>query len=355
MHMADALLSPAVGGAMWATSAAAIACSSRRLRRDLDDDSRVPLMGVLAAFIFAAQMINFAIPGTGSSGHLGGGLILAILLGPEAGFLAMASVLTVQALFFADGGLLALGCNIFNMGYFPCFIAYPFIYRPLVGKQPTPGRLFAGAGAAAIVGLQLGAIGVVVETALSGLSALPLGSFLLLMLPIHLAIGVVEGMVTALVIGFLWKARPELFMPAASSRAVAGPPLRRILVGVLAATLLTAGGLSWLASSRPDGLEWALAHASAGSVADASARGGSPLLAAFQEKIALLPGYGFRTDGGKGAEAQGAAGSGRLEASPLVKAETSVAGLVGGSLTLLLAAGLGLLLRRRRLVATQRP
>ena len=354
MHMADALLSPAVGGVMWATSAAAIACSSRRLRRDLDD-GRVPLMGVLAAFIFAAQMVNFAIPGTGSSGHLGGGLILAILLGPEAGFLAMASVLTVQALFFADGGLLALGCNIFNMGFFPCFITYPFIYRPLVGRQPTPGRLFAGAGAAAIAGLQLGACGVVVETALSGLSALPLGSFLLLMLPIHLAIGVVEGMVTALVIGFLRKARPELFMPTVSSRKLAGAPLRRILVGVLAATLLTAGGLSWLASSRPDGLEWAVSHAAAGRTPDAPARGGAPLLAAFQEKIALLPGYGFRPDGGKGAEAQGAAGSERRETSPAVKAETSVAGLVGGSLTLLLAAGFGLLLRRRRLDATPRP
>jgi cobalt/nickel transport system permease protein len=354
MHMADALLSPAVGGVMWATSAAAIAWSSRRLRRELDD-SRVPLMGVLAAFIFAAQMVNFAIPGTGSSGHLGGGLILAVLLGPEAGFLAMASVLTVQALFFADGGLLALGCNICNLGFFPCFIAYPFIYRPLVGRQPTPRRLFAGAGVAAIVGLQLGACGVVVETALSGLSALPLGFFLLLMLPIHLAIGVVEGMVTALVIGFLWKARPEVFTPATSSRPVAGPPLRRLLAGVLAAALLTAGGLSWLASSRPDGLEWALSHAAAGSAADLPAGGGSPLLTAFQAKIALLPDYGFRTDGGKGAEAAGVAGSGRREASPAVKAETSVAGLVGGSLTLLLAAGLGLLLRRRRLVAPPRP
>ncbi len=76
----------------------------------------IPLMGVLGAFIFAAQMINFTIPGTGSSGHLGGGMILAILLGPHAAFLVMASVLTVQALFFADGGLLALGCNIWNLG-----------------------------------------------------------------------------------------------------------------------------------------------------------------------------------------------------------------------------------------------
>ncbi len=126
MHMADALLSPAVGGAMWAATAAVTVYSSTRVKQSLDEH-KVPLMGVLAAFVFAAQMINFTIPATGSSGHLGGGLLLAILLGPHAAFLAIASVLTVQALFFADGGLLALGCNIINLGFFPCFIAYPLI------------------------------------------------------------------------------------------------------------------------------------------------------------------------------------------------------------------------------------
>ena len=99
MHMADALLSPVVGGTMWAVSAGAIACCSAKLRKELDDRN-VPLMGVLGAFIFAAQMINFTIPVTGSSGHLGGGLLLAILLGPHAAFLTIASVLVVQALFF---------------------------------------------------------------------------------------------------------------------------------------------------------------------------------------------------------------------------------------------------------------
>ena len=83
-------------------------------------------------------MINFTIPGTGSSGHLGGGMILAILLGPHAAFLVMASVLTVQALFFADGGLLALGCNIWNLGVYPCYLIYPLIYKPLVGRRQKP-------------------------------------------------------------------------------------------------------------------------------------------------------------------------------------------------------------------------
>ena len=124
MHMSDALLSPAVGGTLWAAAAATIGYCSRQVRRRMDD-YLVPLMGVLGAFVFAAQMINFTIPGTGSSGHLGGGLLLAVLLGPHAAFLVIASVLTVQALFFADGGLLALGSNIINLGFFPC--SYNFV------------------------------------------------------------------------------------------------------------------------------------------------------------------------------------------------------------------------------------
>src|SRR3989304_78454 len=132
MHMSDALLSPAVGGAFWAGTTAAVGWCSRRVGKRIDDRT-VPLMGVAAAFVFAAQMINFSIPGTGAGGHLGGGMILAALLGPHAAFLAMASVLTVQALFFADGGLLALGCNIWNLGLYPAFIAYPLIYKPLGG------------------------------------------------------------------------------------------------------------------------------------------------------------------------------------------------------------------------------
>jgi len=124
MHMADALISPAVGGVMLVATAGLTVYSARKLKEEIDD-RKIPLMGVLGALVFAAQMINFTIPGTGSSGHLGGAMLLAVLLGPYAAFLTMASILTIQALFFADGGLLALGCNIFNMGFFPCFVAFP--------------------------------------------------------------------------------------------------------------------------------------------------------------------------------------------------------------------------------------
>ena len=171
MHMADALLSPAVGGTMWAASAACIAYSSKKLRSEVDD-RKVPLMGVLGAFVFAAQMINFTIPATGSSGHLGGGLLLAILLGPHAAFLTIASVLVVQALFFADGGLLALGCNIFNIGFLPAFVVYPLIYKKLINNDPSRTRLSVATMISAIVGLQLGPLAVVLETLFSGISAL---------------------------------------------------------------------------------------------------------------------------------------------------------------------------------------
>ena len=150
MHMADALISPAVGGTMWLASAALAARSARRLETQADD-RMVPLMGVAGAFVFAAQMVNFGIPGTGSSGHLGGGLLLAALLGPHAAFLVMASILTLQALLFADGGLLALGCNIFNLGALPCFVAYPLLFRPLAGRGDSSRRLLAASLVAALV------------------------------------------------------------------------------------------------------------------------------------------------------------------------------------------------------------
>jgi cobalt/nickel transport system permease protein len=198
MHMADALLSPEVGGSMWAASGAVLAWSAKKINSEMDS-RKIPLMGVLGAFIFAAQMINFAIPGTGSSGHLGGGMILAALLGPPAGFLVMASILTVQALFFADGGILALGCNIFNLGFFPCFVAYPLIFRVIAGNKLSHGRIAAASIISAIIALQLGSLFVVLETVLSGVSELTFRSFITVMQPIHLAIGFIEGVVTSIV------------------------------------------------------------------------------------------------------------------------------------------------------------
>jgi cobalt/nickel transport system permease protein len=305
MHMSDALVSPAVGGAMWAVSGLALAFSGRRAAL-----GSAPLTGVLGAFVFAIQMVNFAIPGTGSSGHLGGGLLLAILLGPRAAFLTLASVLAVQALFFADGGLLALGCNLFNMGFIPAFVAFPLLYRPLAARARTAGTLLAAAAA-----LMLGAGAVVLETRLSGVSSLPLGTFLAALVPIHLVIGLVEGLATVAVVAFLRRARPELLDPTP------GTPWRAVaLVGALALT--TGGGLALAASRYPDGLEWAVAR-----VARAEPAPPRTALHAVSARVqagAPMPDYGG-------------------------PARTSLAGVLGGALTLALVAlaFLGLRLGRK--------
>lgn len=339
MHMADALISPAVGGVMWAAAAGLLVYSSRKVKAELDD-RKVPLMGVVAAFVFAAQMINFTIPATGSSGHIGGGLIMAILLGPHAAFLMIASVLTIQALFFADGGILALGCNIINLGFFSCFIAYPFIYKKILGDQPAQGRIIGAAIIAAVVGLQMGAFGVVLETLFSGISELPFGTFLLLMQPIHLAIGIVEGLATAAVVVFIWKARPEILNSAATASPLGDISIKKVLAGLVIATLLTGVVVSWFASSHPDGLEWSMFKTS-GKEELKSPDGIHESLSGLQERTAFLPDYALKPGGE--AEAQEEAG----ESWPAVDPGTSLAGLVGSALTLLLAAMAGYLLTRR--------
>jgi len=336
MHMADALISPAVGGAMWAATAGVATYSIRKIQDDIDE-KKVPLMGVMGAFVFAAQMINFTIPGTGSSGHLGGGIMLAILLGPYAGFLTMASILAIQALFFADGGLLALGCNIFNLGFYTCFIAYPLIYKRIIRKGYSPARIFMGAMLSSIIGLQLGAFSVVVQTAFSGITELPFNTFVLLMQPIHLAIGIVEGLVTAAVVSFVWKARPEIVEKAASGKAAGNISFGKVLTSLLIVAAITGGMLSWFASSNPDGLEWAMFNTSGKEEIEAP-EGIHYTLAEIQEKIAILPDYSFKetekVNQDSSVESE--------EAWPAVNSGTSVSGLVGGLLTLVLAGITGL-------------
>ncbi|MDD4200115.1 MAG: energy-coupling factor ABC transporter permease, partial [Eubacteriales bacterium] len=230
MHMADALVSPEVGGVMMAATVGVAAYSIKKVQNDLDD-KKVPMMGVMGAFVFAAQMINFSIPATGSSGHIGGGMLLAIMLGPYAGYLTMTSILFIQALFFGDGGLLAFGCNAFNLGFYTCFIAYPLIYKWITRKGLTSGRIFGASMVSSIVGLQMGAFSVVLETLFSGKTELPFGTFVLLMQPIHLGIGLVEGLVTAAVVTFVWKARPEINENSLARRAIGSIPIKKVLTG----------------------------------------------------------------------------------------------------------------------------
>jgi cobalt/nickel transport system permease protein len=342
MHMADALISPLVGGAMWVVTASVAAYSIKRIQNDMDE-KKIPLMGVMGAFIFAAQMINFTIPATGSSGHLGGGMLLAILLGTYAGFLTMASVLFIQALFFADGGFLAYGCNVFNLGFFTCFITYPFIYKWFTRKGYSSKSIMSASMVSALIGLQLGAFSVVLETLLSGKTELPFGIFVLLMQPIHLGIGVVEGLVTAAVITFIWRTRPEILEKTASGEALGSVSIKRVVTALAMAVLIVGGSLSWFASANPDGLEWAMIK-TAGIAALEAPDGIHQTLSSIQSKTSFLPGYGFKS-------AVNEESTGSEEAWPAVSAETSISGLVGSASTLILAALTGLTIsvyKRRR-------
>lgn len=334
MHMSDALVSPAVGGAMLLVSAAAVALCSSRMSRSASD-GKAPLMGVLGAFLFAAQMINFAIPGTGSSGHLGGGMLLILLLGPSAAFLVVASVLVVQAFFFADGGLLALGCNIFNLAFIPAFIVYPLVYSSIAGDSAAGFRRSAAIIVSSVAALQLGALAVVLETLFSGISSLPFASFAGLMLPVHLPIGLVEGVVTVSIVSFLSKARPEIFIRQAELSGVNGRWTRIVFAGFFIAFILVAGGLSLFASGKPDGLEWSIAGVT-GKDSIATTSGVVHRIAAgLQENLGLFPDYDFRKKGSAVEPVNAGKGIG-----------TAVSGVAGGILTLVVAFSVAILIKR---------
>ena len=322
MHMTDALLSPAVGIAFGAASVGAMAFSVAKVKQDVFSDQKIPLMGVAGALVFAGQMINFTIPGTGSSGHIGGGILLAGLLGGIPAFLSIAAVLIIQCLFFADGGLLALGCNMVNLGVVPCLIVYPLLFKPLLKKGITHARLWLASIASVMTGLELGALSVVLQTLASGIAELPFGTFVMFMLPIHLAIGLVEGMVTAAVLCFIHQTRPEILSSANAEKPM-GSGAKKAL-GILAAlAIVVGGGLSIFASPDPDGLEWAM-EKTAGTTeleANGAVHDGA---AAVQGALAFLPDYRF-------------AGTGK-DAGPL---GTSASGVVGAAITLGLAGGAG--------------
>lgn len=343
MHMADPLLSPAVGCTMWAASAGTIAYCSVKVRTELDD-RKVPLMGVLGAFLFAGQMINFSIPATGSSGHLSGGLLLAVLLGPYAALLTIASVLVVQALFFADGGLLALGCNIFNMGFIPAFIVYPFIYKRFIGRNPTRMRLTLVTLISAIVGLQLGPFGVVLETLFSGISALPFSTFVILMQSIHLVIGVVEGLVTVAIVSFVHKARPEILQVALDGRPV-NHSGRSVVLAFLVAAFFMGGFVSLAASKSPDGLEWAIAKITGREELKGPDQGIHATLAALQKKLAFMPDYFFKKHAD--AKNKGEKPEGEKNDSAGGSLDTGFAGIIGGLMALAIAFLSGFFLKKR--------
>lgn len=328
MHMADALLAPAVAATMYAATAVTVGASVKTLKKD-EDSAKLPTMAVTSALVFAGQMINYTIPGTGSSGHLCGGMLLSALLGPQAGFLSMVVILTIQCLFFADGGLLALGANCWNMAFYGCFVGYYLLWRPIMRSKAFKGVGAKGEGRikiilASILGcvitLQLGAFSVVLETTVSGVTELPFGAFVGIMQPIHLAIGLVEGLITSAVLLFVYESRPELLMDVDNTPAVqAKRSVKTTLVILAVLVLVVGGGLSLAASANPDGLEWSMfGNAESGysenmgldeenyGIASAAA----DTAASIQEKTAFLPDYAFaNSDSAAGTSVSGIAGS----------------------------------------------
>ena len=326
MHMADALLAPAVAATMYAATAVTVGASVKTLKKD-ETTAKLPTMAVTSALVFAGQMINYTIPGTGSSGHLCGGMMLTALLGPQAGFLSMVVILAIQALFFADGGLLALGANCWNMAFYGCFVGYYLLWRPIMRSKlfgSSKGGARAKITLASILGcvltLQLGAFSVVLETTASGITELPFGAFVGIMQPIHLAIGLVEGLITSAVLVFVYEARPELLMDVNAAGAKEGKCSLKTTIVILAVVVaIVGGGLSLFASGNPDGLEWSMfGNAESGYSENMGldeesygvSSGAAEVAGSIQEKTAFLPDYAFATsDSAAGTSVSGLLGS----------------------------------------------
>lgn len=316
MHMADALVAPAAAATMYVASTAAAGYSIKKVKLE-NEPKKIPAMGVMGAFVFAAQMINFTIPGTGSSGHLCGGMLLSAMLGPWAGFLTMIGILLIQCLMFADGGLLALGCNIWNMAFYGCFVGGLLIWKPVMKRGMSRRKITAASIAACVLTLQMGAFSVTLETLVSGITELPFSVFVSVMQPIHLAIGLAEGVITAAVLCFVYEARPEMLWNAGVDEVEKEGrfSFRKTLVILSTAAAVIAGVVSLFASSLPDGLEWSMEKVAG--TAEIEATGSVyEMTEKIQGATAILPDYAFSSG-------DSAAG-------------TTVSGLIGGAAVILL-------------------
>ncbi len=247
MHIPDGFLSLPVALLFWALAILVVALALRRADQELGD-RQVPLMGVLAACIFAAQMLNFAVAG-GTSGHLLGAALAVILLGPWAATLVLTAVVGLQALLFQDGGLLTLGANIFNMAVVGVWVAYGVYQtvRRLAGARPW--GVLAGGAISAWLSIVVTALACALQLAVSGTS--PAQWVIPAMGGIHALIGIGEALITVGALAFLYAARRDLFSPD-----LAQPSSNRaVWVGGLALALFLSV-LSPIASTHPDGLEW---------------------------------------------------------------------------------------------------
>ncbi len=243
MHLPDGFLSLPISLFCWLVTIALLIVAIQRTKIELGE-RQVPLMGIMAALIFAAQMINFPVAG-GTSGHLLGGVLASVVLGPWAGMVVMATVIGVQGLLFQDGGLLVMGANILNMGLLSSLVGYG-LYRTVLGQSRAVQ--IAVIGGAAWLSVMTGALATALQLWLSGTS--PLTIVIPAMLGIHAFIGIGEAFITVAAITFIRQTRPDLLETGATT-AQGG---RGWMVGGLAVTALVLILSPW-ASADPDGLE----------------------------------------------------------------------------------------------------
>ncbi|MFE4307331.1 energy-coupling factor ABC transporter permease [Streptomyces sp. NPDC056891] len=294
MHVPDGFINAPVSVAAGVVAAGAVAVSLRGARRELDERA-APLAGLVAAFIFAVQMLNFPVA-AGTSGHLLGGALAAILVGPWTGVLCIAVVLLMQGILFADGGLTALGVNITVMGAVTVVVAYG-LFRGLVLLLPrTRASVTAASFVAALVSVPAAAAAFTVLYAVGGTTDVPVSKVLMAMVGVHVLIGVGEAVITMLTVGAVIAVRPDLVYGArgltaplklrvggelvdaapAAEPAPAGSP-RKLWIGGLVSALVLAGFVSFYASASPDGLEKVAADKGIDSKVEDHAAADSPL------------------------------------------------------------------------------
>lgn len=242
MHIPDGFLSLIISAICWSATASVISLAISKTNKSLGE-KQIPLMGVMAAFIFAAQMINFPVAG-GTSGHLLGGALAAIVLGPWTGMLVMTAVIAVQGLLFQDGGIVVMGANILNMGLVTAAVGYG-LYRSTAGRSKSAKLTVAGI--AAWLSVMAGALLTSLELWLSGTSNLQV--VIPAMLTVHALIGFGEALITVSALGFIMQTRPDLLGEDSES---AKGSRNWVYVGGLIALLVVL--FSPLASTDPDGL-----------------------------------------------------------------------------------------------------
>ena len=338
MHMANELLSVPVAAGTLAIAGAGLGFVCRKARQVVTSE-KLALMGVLGAFVFAGQMVNFQLPAMpGTSGHMVGAVLLAIILGPHAAAIVMSSVVIIQCLIFQDGGLLALGCSLINMVLVPTFLGF-FLYKRITAGEPGSGRIYAGAMFACVIAVEAGAVLVPVEAAISGVLVVPFSHFLITMLGVHLLVGIFEGLITLAVLGYIQQVRPDVVLGRLPGKVRLS---RKALVATLAVFVVIVGaGFSLIASGLPDGLEWSYAQRPDQPdfkplVANEDSRVGT--VDDFQSKYSPLPDYSIRT---------APLGHSSADGAEAAAGWTSFAGVLGSVLTMAVIWLIARVLRKR--------